>query len=270
MLLIMGLGAQMILWSEELCKMFVERGFFVIRFDNRDCGRSTKIEGSKAPSLTRLVAGDKGQAPYLLADMADDTVGLLDALGIKAAHLVGASLGGFVAQTVAIRHPDRVLSLASIMSSTGGSRVGYPHPSVLPALLSRPPKEKDAYVENFLKTRAAIGSPGLPADEARMRRLGERYFDRGSHPDGTLRQLAASIASGNRTADLEKLDVPTVVIHGERDPLIDVSGGKATAAAVPGAELLLIPQMGHDLPPVLYPRIVDAVVANTERSRKAR
>jgi pimeloyl-ACP methyl ester carboxylesterase len=269
MLMIMGLGSQMILWSEEFCEMLAERGFFVIRFDNRDAGRSTKIAVDRQPSLTRVLAGHREEAPYLLADMADDTAGLLDHLGIASAHVVAASLGGMVGQMLAIRHPERVLSLASVMSTTGEGSVGQPHPETILVLLNRPPDDRDGFVQHFLETRAAIGTAAFPRDPAKMRRLGERYYERGPSPDGTLRQLAASIASGDRTDDLKRLDVPTVVIHGEEDPLIDVSGGRATAAAIPGAELLVIPGMGHDLPEQLWDQIVEAIVKNTKRTSEA-
>jgi pimeloyl-ACP methyl ester carboxylesterase len=265
MLLIMGLGSQMILWPDGLCRMLAERGFLVIRFDNRDVGRSTKLSGT--PSLTAAVSGQGHDAPYTLDDMAADAAGLLGELGIEAAHVAGASQGGMIAQTLAIRHPERVISMASIMSTTGDRRVGQAHPEAIPALMTRLPHDRESYVSVFAQLRKAIGSPGFEVDEGHLRRLAERCYERGYFPEGTLRQLVAVVASGDRTDELRRLRVPTVVIHGEADPLIDVSGGRATAEAIPDAELLLIDGMGHDLPPGTWQAIVDAVVANTERSR---
>ena len=270
MLLIMGLAAQMILWPDGLCRRFADRGFFVIRFDNRDCGRSTVLDRAGRPSLQAVLAR-RARPPYELTDMAADAAGLLDHLGITAAHVVGASLGGMIAQTLAIERPERVLSLASIMSTTGNGRVGQPTPEALEVLMTRPPlDDRSAFVESTIAARAVIGSRGLERDEEWTRAIAGRSFDRGIHPDGTLRQLAASIASRNRTERLRQIDVPTVVIHGTDDPLIDASGGRATAEAIPGAELVLIDGMGHDLPPAAWDRIVDAVAANAARSAARR
>jgi pimeloyl-ACP methyl ester carboxylesterase len=265
MLLIMGLGVQMLGWDEELCRMLAGRGFRVVRFDNRDVGRSTKIEGGPRPDIAAAGAGDFSSASYTLDAMADDTVGLLDHLGVAAAHLVGASLGGMIGQTVAIRDPERALSLTSIMSTTGDRAVGQPHPVALPALLRRPPVDRDEFAEFVVETWRVIGSPGFEPDEGALRRRAAAIYDRGLHSDGTARQLLAILASGDRTQALWRLDVPTVVIHGTDDVLIDVSGGRATAAAIPGAKLELIPGMGHDLPRQLWPRFVDLIVENAER-----
>jgi pimeloyl-ACP methyl ester carboxylesterase len=266
MLMIMGLGAQMIYWPDGLCELLASRGFHLIRFDNRDSGHSTKLSDAGAPSLMRMLAGERDGVAYTLTEMASDAAGLLDHLEIPRAHLVGASLGGMVAQTLAVEHPERVLSLASIMSTTGAEGVGQPHDEIVPLLLTPMPAERNGYVSSFLAGRAAIGSRGLGSDEAATRRLAERAYERGYFPDGTARQLAAIIASGDRTPALGRLQVPTVVIHGERDPLIDVSGGRATAGAIPGAELLVIPDLGHDLPWDTWEPIVDAIVANAARS----
>ena len=266
LLLIMGLGAQMILWPEGFCELLAERGFGVIRFDNRDCGRSTVLDGAASPSISEALAGNTADAPYTLSDMAADTGGLLDALGIGRAHVVGSSLGGMVAQTLAIEHPERVLTLASVMSTTGDPEVGRPTPVGMEALTTKAPADREGYIEATVRARELIGSPGFPRDEAYRRELAARAFDRGYHPDGTLRQVVAIVASGDRTSRLRELDVPTVVIHGEDDVLIDVSGGRATAAAIPGARLVLIPGMGHDLPPGVWETIADAIVANTERA----
>ena len=266
-LLVMGLGVQMLGWNEELCELLVGRGFRAVRFDNRDVGRSTKIEGGPPPNLMAAAMGDASSASYTLDEMADDCAGLLDHLGVEAGHVVGASQGGMIAQTLAIRHPGRVLSLVSIMSSTGDRAVGQPHPEALPTLLTSPPADRDAYAESAVGVFRVIGSPGFEADEERLRELARASFDRGYHPEGTARQLLAILASGDRTEALGRLDVPTVVIHGADDALIDVSGGKATAAAIPGAELELIEGMGHDLPRELWPRFVDLIVDNAARAR---
>jgi pimeloyl-ACP methyl ester carboxylesterase len=267
MLMVMGLGVQMIGWDAEFCELLVGRGFRVVRFDNRDVGRSTKIEGGPRPDVMAVAMGDTSSASYTLDEMSEDCAGLLDHLGVEAAHVVGASQGGMIAQTLAIRHPERVLSLVSIMSSTGDRAVGQPHPEAMPALLTTPPADRDGYAEQVVLAFRAIGSPGFEADEERLRERARESFDRGYHPEGTARQLVAILASGDRTEALRRLDVPTVVIHGTDDALIDVSGGTATAAAIPGAELELVEGMGHDLPRELWPRFVDLIVANAERAR---
>jgi pimeloyl-ACP methyl ester carboxylesterase len=205
--------------------------------------------------------------PYLLADMAADAAGLMDALGIERAHVVGASLGGMIAQQLAIDHPERVLSLASIMSTTGDPAVGQATDAARQLLLTRPAPERTAYIEGAVKARKVLGSVDGLRDDDLVREIAARAFDRGIYPEGTGRQLAAIIASGDRTPKLRELDLPTVVIHGSIDPLIGASGGRATAAAIPGAELLIIDGMGHDLPPGAWPRIVDALVDNFERAR---
>ena len=267
MLLIMGLGVQMLGWDEQLCGTLAERGYHVVRFDNRDVGRSTKVEGGPRPDIMAALAGDMSSASYRLEDMADDCVALLDELGVKAAHLVGASQGGMIAQTVAIRHPERVLSLVSIMSTTGEREVGQPHPEALPALLTRPPAGKEGFVDFVVRAWRVIGSPGFEADEEALRARAAASYDRGIFPDGTARQLLAILASGDRTQALRGLDVPTTVIHGTDDILVDVSGGKATAEAIPGARLELIDGMGHDLPAQLWPRFVELITETAERAR---
>jgi pimeloyl-ACP methyl ester carboxylesterase len=266
-LLIMGLGVQMLGWDEEFCRMLAGRGYRVVRFDNRDVGHSSKIEGGPRPDVMAAVAGDGSSASYLLDDMADDCAGLLDELGMDAAHVVGASQGGMIAQTVAIRHPPRVLSLVSIMSTTGERTVGQPHPEAIPALLTRPPAGRDGFIDFVVGAWKVIGSPGFPADESALRARAGASYDRGIFPDGTARQLVAIIASGDRTEALQQLDVPATVIHGTGDILVDVSGGRATAAAIPGARLELVEGMGHDLPRQLWPRLVDLIVEAAERAR---
>ena len=260
--LIMGLGSQMIFWPEELCDLLAATTRFVIRFDNRDAGRSTVLDLGP-PNFLQVAAGE-AEAPYLLQHMAEDAVGLLDDLGIERAHIVGASMGGMVAQRVAIDHPERVLSLASIMSTTGDPEVGRTTPEAMAVLMTRPPSDRDGYVESTVAARAVIGSQ--PPDEARTRDLAERAFDRGYHPDGTARQLAAIAASPDRTSELRRIEAPTVVIHGADDGLITVSGGEATAAAIPGSELLVLEGMGHDISPRFVDRIAAALSANFERA----
>jgi pimeloyl-ACP methyl ester carboxylesterase len=265
MLLIQGLGAQMILWPDELCATLAERGFRVVRFDNRDAGRSTVLQDAPAGSIQRALAGEIDPCSYLLSDMGADAVGLLDALEIQRAHIVGASLGGMIAQTLCFEHPDRALSLASIMSTTGEPSVGRPTAAGLEALTSAPPRDRAGYIDALVEARRKIGSPGYPFDVERHRRLAGLGFDRGYHPQGTVRQTIAIIASGDRTERLGRIEVPTVVIHGEDDPLIDPTGGEATARAIPGAKLVLIPGMGHDFPAGVWEQIAREVVENARR-----
>jgi pimeloyl-ACP methyl ester carboxylesterase len=267
LLLIMGLGVQMIHWHPEFCQALADRGFFVIRFDNRDAGHSSKIDGGPAPNIMAAMAGDASSASYTLEDMADDAVGLLDYLSVEATHVMGVSLGGMVAQTIAIRHPARVLSLVSIMSTTGARAVGQPRPDAIPALVTPAPTERAAYVEHAVRIWKMIGSPGFARDEEWIRQVAGEAYDRSFNPMGVARQLLAVIASGDRTEALGRVQVPTLVVHGREDPLIQLSGGEATAAAVPAAELVVIPGMGHDLPPDVWPTIIDGVVSNAERAK---
>jgi pimeloyl-ACP methyl ester carboxylesterase len=266
LLLVMGLGGPMIWWDAELCAMLVERGFFVIRFDNRDCGRSARIRSAPRPRPVNVLLGDTRSAAYTLTDMAADTAGLLSHLGLPAAHVAGVSLGGMIAQTLAIRHPERVLSLTSIMSTTGSRAVGWPKASVLPVLLQRLPRTRPEYVAEVVRLSRQIGSRAYPVGDERARRRAQATFDRGLNPAGTARQLVAIMASGDRTRALRRVRVPTLVIHGADDPLINVSGGIATAKAIPGAELLVIPGMGHDLPPQLWPTFVDGIDRTARRA----
>ena len=269
LLMIMGLGAQMILWPDEVCELIAAEGFRVIRFDNRDAGRSTVLADAPTGTVPRALAGEIPPGSYSLSDMAGDAAGLLDALGIDAAHVVGSSLGGMIAQTLAIEHPDRVLSLASIMSTTGDRSVGEASQAGIEALTAVPPPDRDGYVATLLEARRKIGSPGFPFDEERSRRIARRSFDRGFHPKGTVRQTIAIILSGDRTERLAEIKVPTVVIHGEDDPLIGVSGGRATAAAIPGAKLVVIPGMGHDWPAGVWERVAGAIVENARSAWRA-
>ena len=266
LLLVMGLGMQLIHWDRGLCELLAERGFHVIRFDNRDAGLSTKIRGP-VPNVMRLMAGLQTRVPYLLDDMATDSFGLLDHLGIEGAHVVGTSMGGMIAQTMAIRQPERVLSLGSMLSSTGDRRVGTPKLRVWTVLMRRAPRDRDAYIAYFARVFRIIGSPAYRMDDERVRELAGATYDRGHYPPGTARQLGAILASGARTAALRELEVPAVVIHGESDPLVPLRAGLATARAISGAELVTIPGMGHDLPQALWPRFVEAIARNAERAR---
>lgn len=266
LLLIMGLGAQMILWDEAFCEMLAGRGLRVIRFDNRDMGRSTHLRGAPVPKTWQLVTRDPRGASYTLSDMAADAAGLLAALGIDAAHIVGVSMGGMLAQLLAIEHPGRVRSLVSIMSTTGARRVGRPRASVARNMLRPAARDRAGYVADHIASYRLIGSPGFAFEEEHKRARAHRLFDRGINPAGSARQLAAIVTAPDRTERLRGVTVPATVIHGADDPLVNVSGGRATAEAIPGAELLVLDGMGHDLPRGLWPQIVDAIVATAARA----
>jgi len=268
-LLIMGLGTQMIAWTDGFCQELVERGLHVVRFDNRDVGLSTHLTNAPFPNFPAVLAGDLSSVSYTLSDMAADTVGLLDALGLESAHLVGASLGGFVAQTVTIEHRARVRSLTSIMSSTGARDVGQASLEALQALGAPPAKSREEAIERSIATYRIIGSPGFELDEAAIRERAGLAYDRSYDPIGLMRQAVANIASGDRTEKLRKLDVPTLVLHGTQDSLVDVSGGRATAAAISGAQLELIEGMGHDLPAPLWPKIASHIADLVHRVERA-
>ena len=251
--LVMGLATQMIGWPDGFCAELVARGMFVLRFDNRDVGLSTHLHDAPTPDPVAAFQGDTSSASYDLSDLAEDTVGLLDALGLRAVHLVGASMGGMVAQAVAIEHPERVLTLTSIMSTTGDGEAGLPAQAALGVLMARPATTREEAIERSVAGWKVIGSPGFEFDEQAVRERAGLAFDRGHDPAGTARQLVAVLASPDRTAGLRDVKVPTLVIHGKDDLLVNPSGGKATAAAIPGAELVLIDGMGHDLPRELWP-----------------
>src|SRR3989454_463405 len=273
LLLIMGLAAQMILWDDDFCAALASRGHRVIRFDNRDVGLSTKCDWAGMPdaaaAMQAAFLGQRVDAPYTLWDMAADAVGLLDALGIAAAHVVGASMGGMIAQAMAIAHPARVLSLTSIMSSTGDRSLPPARPEAAAVLLLPVVAGRAANVERAVHVFRTIGSPGFPFDEPRVRELAARSYDRCFHPAGAARQLVAILASGSRKEALGAVAVPTLVIHGRDDPLIPVEAGLATARAVRGAELLVIDGMGHDLPRAVWPSIVDRISAPAARAGRA-
>jgi pimeloyl-ACP methyl ester carboxylesterase len=264
LLLIMGLGTQMLAWQEELCAMLAERGFRVVRFDNRDIGHSTMLDGLGMPSRFDMLSGRRATAPYLLRDMAADAFGLMDDLEIEAAHVVGASMGGMIGQEMAIRRPERVRSLVSMMSTTGNRRVGSPSLRSWGLLLAKFPRGRDQYVKRALRTFKVIGSPGH-RDEPEIEELAGAMYDRSHNPAGIVRQMHAISASGDRTRALERLQVPTTVLHGSRDPLARVAAGRATARAIPGARLRIFEGMGHDLPRALWPEFVEEIAAAAER-----
>jgi pimeloyl-ACP methyl ester carboxylesterase len=266
LLLVMGLGTQMLAWDEEFCALLAERGFRVVRFDNRDIGHSTMLESAGVPNRFDLFVGRRETAAYRLSDMATDTIGLMDHLGIESAHVVGASMGGMIGQTLAIERPDRIRSLVSIMSTTGSRRVGTPTLKAFGALLAKAPSGRDAYIERIVKTFKLIGSPAYPMDEPRFRELGGRMYDRSHNPKGVLRQMHAISASGDRTSALRKLQLPVTVIHGTRDPLVRPSGGRATARAIPGARLRIVEGMGHDLPRALWPLFATEIIDTASRA----
>ncbi|MGC1403676.1 MAG: alpha/beta fold hydrolase [Thermodesulfobacteriota bacterium] len=271
LLLIIGLGAQMIHWDDDLCQDLAERGHYVIRYDNRDVGLSAKFEEAGVPDMMdtfgKLMQGEKIIPPYTLEDMADDAVGLLDALGIRKAHICGMSMGGMIAQTFAIRHPSRVLSLISIYSTTGNPEVPQPKPEVTGLLIAPPPQEREACIEHMLGVFKTIAGSGFPVDEQWTRRIMAESFDRCFYPQGMGRQLVAILAQENRVPALAKVAVPTLVVHGTDDPLVPVEGGKDTARAIPGAQLMLIEGMGHDLPHGgAWPRIIEAITAHTQKA----
>jgi pimeloyl-ACP methyl ester carboxylesterase len=261
LLLIMGLGSQMIFWDEDFCEALVGRGFYVIRFDNRDCGRSTVFDDSPPPTTKQLLLRDKAGTAYPLDDLAADAAGLLGALGIPRADIVGASMGGMIAQLIAINHPERTRSLVSIMSTTGSRVVGLPNPSMYPRLLRRPAKGREAYIEDMTGTFTAISSKVYPAGEEHWRALGARAYDRGYHPAGTARQLAAINTCWNRSKALKRITVPATVIHGTDDRLVNPSGGRATAKAIKRASLLMLSGMAHDMPRPLWPQMIEGIVA---------
>jgi len=270
LLLVMGLGAQLTLWDEAFCLMLADRGFHAIRYDNRDVGLSSWFDRAGAPDLMQLMLsaaqGEPVQAPYTLADMADDAAGLLDALSIERAHIVGASMGGMIAQTFAIRHPARTRSLVSVMSATGAPDAESAKPEIMAALMKPPAPNREAQIEQGLELNRTISSPGFPRDERLARERIARDYDRAFHPQGTQRQMAAIVASGSRVEGLGRLAMPTLVIHGEADVLVPPSNGRQTAAAIPGSELMMVEGMGHDLPPDLHERIADAIARNAARS----
>jgi pimeloyl-ACP methyl ester carboxylesterase len=266
MLLVMGLGTQLLGWPDGFCAALAERGFHVIRYDNRDTGRSTHLRDAPPPSTWQLLRRDRRATSYDLRDMAADGIGLLDALGMDGAHVAGASMGGMIAQLMAARHPGRVRSLASIMSNTGHRWRGMPGLRVYPMFLRRPARDRAGAIDGAVEAFRRIGSPGFPFDEGELRAVAERSWDRGHDPAGTARQLAAILATGDRTAELRAIAAPTVVIHGTKDRMVTPSGARETARAIPGSELVWIEGMGHDLPRDAWPAILDAIASNAARA----
>ncbi len=270
LLLIMGLGAQMIHWDDEFCRQLAARGFRVIRFDNRDIGKSSHMTGGKRLTALELLKlrflKIPVAAPYRLIDMARDTVGLMDALGIKSAHLVGASMGGMIAQEVAISFPERVRSLTSIMSTTGNPKVPGPTREAAAVLMAPPPATKEEYFARFAQTWKTLRVGSFPEDEARDPARAARTYERGLNPAGVGRQLRAVLASGSRKERLRSVKAPTLVIHGTVDPLVRPEGGKDTAASIPGAKLLMIEGMGHALPIPMWPQIINAIDEHAHRA----
>ncbi len=269
MLLIMGLGTQMLGWDEVFCRQLADRGYYVIRFDNRDIGKSTWFDHEEVPNVMALFAkaavGLKPKVPYTLKDMAADSVGLLDALGIAKAHVVGASMGGMIGQMMAIDHPDRMASFTSIMSTTGSSKLPAAQPEATALLTAKPVANVDEFIAFYKKLMKTLRAGEFPEDEALDVTRGMASWNRGYHPAGSGRQLAAIIASGNRTKALAGVKVPTLVIHGRPDPLVPVEGGIATAEAIPGAKLVILERMGHALPLSLWGEVIDAIAAHAGR-----
>lgn len=263
LLLIAGNGAQLLVWDVEFCEALAKTGLFVIRFDNRDAGLSTKFDAAGIPDMMATIKaameGKPVESPYTLDDMADDAVGLLDALGIGKAHICGASMGGMIAQVIACRHPKRVRSLTSIMSTTGNPSLPQGKPEAIAAVVAPAPAGRKACIEHNLNVWRKIWSPGFPFEEERARTFMEQCFDRSYHPQGMARQNTAIIANGDRRAKLSTIRVPALVIHGADDPLIPVDGGKDTACVIPGANLLIIDGMGHDMPRGAWPQIISAI-----------
>ncbi len=264
-LLVMGLGTQMVAWQDDFCVQLVERGLHVVRFDNRDVGRSTHLTG-RPPTVRQLLTRSRRAAHYTLRDMADDAANLLSELELAPAHVIGASMGGMIAQCLAASHPQLVRSLTSIMSNTGSLRSGQPALRVYSVFLRRAPREREAFIDHMERVFAVIGSSGLEREDGDIRSIAAKSYDRDRDPNGPGRQLAAIIAAGDRTAELGHITAPTLVIHGTADRLVSPSGGRATARAISGARLLQIPGMGHDLPRAAWPTLIDAIAEHASRA----
>ena len=267
LLLVMGLGGPMTWWSPEFCEMLAERGFFVIRYDNRDTGRSSRIRGRVTKRmLVQRFFGRGPRPPYTLDDMAGDGFALLDHLGIETAHVCGISMGGMIAQTMAVLHPGRLRSLTSMMSTTGRRTVGWQDPRLLPMMLARAAQTREAYVAGSARVWRVIGSPDYPETLDEVQERAGETWDRGVSAAGVGRQMAAILAQPDRSRQLRELTVPTLVIHGMADKMVHVSGGRATSHAIPGSELLLVPGMGHDVPEQLRETFADAIARNAARA----
>jgi pimeloyl-ACP methyl ester carboxylesterase len=270
LLLVMGLGGPMTWWPEELCERLAAEGFFVIRYDNRDTGRSTRLSDHRVTQrdLVRAFLGRRVRVPYSMRDLAADAFGLLDHLGIDKAHVAGVSMGGMIAQTMAVETPERVLSLTSIMSTTGRRTTGYQSPMLLPALLQRAARDREQYVEGSVVFWRKISSPAYRDSDDDQRERARVTWDRGLSLSGVMRQMLAVVTQRDRTVALGRLTMPVTVVHGLADKMVHVSGGRATAAAVPGAELVLIPGMGHDLPTGLFETFVNAITGSAARAER--
>lgn len=270
LLLIAGNGAQMIFWDAEFCELLAETGLFVIRFDNRDAGLSTKFDEAGIPDIMALIKaameGKAVESAYSLDDMADDAVALLDALNIEKAHICGLSMGGMIAQVISYRHPGHVLSLTSIMSCTGNPDTPQGKPEAIAAVVAPAPEGREAYIEHNVNTWRKVWSPGFPFEEERARAFMEKSYDRSYYPQGMARQNAALLANGDRRPSLSTIKVPTLVIHGADDPLIPVEAGKDTARSIPGASLLIIDGMGHDMPKGVWAEIATAISQHSKRT----
>ncbi|MEN6376300.1 MAG: alpha/beta hydrolase [Smithella sp.] len=263
LLLIIGAGGQMIYWELEFCESLAKRGLFVIRFDNRDAGLSKKFDEAGIPDMMAAMEGKPVVAAYSLDDIAADAVGLLDALGIQKAHICGSSMGGEIAQIISYRYPERVLSLTSIMSSTGNPELPQMKPEVLAAVFKPVPAEREAYIEHNVNLWRMLWSPGFPFDEKRLRRVLAEGYDRSYYPPGMIRQSLAVLKNGYRKSLIASIEVPTLIIHGDEDPLMSVEGGKEMAQLISGAQLLIINGMGHDMPKEAWPKIIDAIYNHT-------
>ena len=271
MLLIMGFGAQLTLWPEELVDELTARGFRVIRYDNRDIGLSEKLDGVKAPGIVKMTLltklGITPKVPYTLADMADDAIGLLDALEIDRAHIVGASMGGMIGQHVAAKYPDRCLSYTQIFSTTGNPKLPAADRDALKALTTRPESmEEDVLVEHGMMLARTIGSPAYPTEQERLRERTRASVRRSVYPEGPTRHLSAIVADGDRRDMIRTIRVPTLVLHGEDDPLVPCEGGRDTAACIPGAKVKTIPGWGHDLPLELVDELAGAIAEHAQGS----
>ena len=268
-LLVMGLGGQLTLWPDEFVDALVAHGFRVIRYDNRDVGLSTRFVAAGVPNLKWMFVKAALKLPvrsaYTLADMAADGMALLDHLGIQRAHIVGASMGGMISQHIAARYPERVLSLTSVMSTTGNPRLPRAQKEAMRVLANRPMSgDTEALIAYSVNAARVIGSPDYPAAEERLQRRVRSDFERGWYPQGVARQMAAIVADGDRRAMLKSIKAPTLVIHGEADPLVPIAGGRDTAENIPGAQLLTIPGMGHDLPLALVDTLADAIAGHAK------
>lgn len=268
LLLVMGLGGPMTWWPRDLCVLLAQAGFHVVRFDNRDAGRSSRMSGTvRTGALARAFVGAPSRAPYGIGDLAGDAFGLLDHLGLRSAHLAGISMGGMIAQTMALAAPERVRSLTSMMSTTGRRGVGWQSPALLPTFATPRGPGLEAYIRRSMTVWRIIGSPGFPMPEAELRDRATETWERGVDEAGVLRQMMAVLTQPDRTRALGSLEVPTLVMHGLADRMVHVSGGRATAAAIRGAELRLVRGWGHDLPVALFPTFVSGIRRTADRAR---